>query len=60
MSDCQTICGTLLNLPDHFSRSQEGSLDPEGSKTVVHIMESDSAQYFYFHNQKSIGSLRET
>ena len=60
MRDWRTICGALLNLPEHFSRRQEGSLEPKGSETVVHIMESGSAQYFYFPNQKSIGSLRET
>ena len=60
MSDGRTICGTLLNLPEHFSRRQEGSLEPKESETVVHTMGTGSAQSFYILNQKSIGSLRET
>jgi len=49
-----------LNLPEHFSRRQEGSLEPKESETVVHTMGTGSAQSFYVLNQKSIGSLRET
>ncbi len=60
MRDWRTICGALLNLPEHFSRRQEGSLEPKGSEMVIHIMGRGSAQSFYVLNQKSIGSLRET
>ena len=60
MRDWRTICGALLNLPEHFSRRQEGSLEPKESETVVHTMGTGSAQSFYVLNQKSIGSLRET
>ncbi len=60
MRDWRTICGALLNLPEHFSRRQEGSLEPKGSETVIHIMGRGRAQSFYVLNQKSIGLLRET